>query len=532
MQALKQVAFAVGLTVAGAMGASALAADPIDARKLFMDNCAGCHQAGRVGTRFAPALKKERLAALSNNAVSAMIMTGIPGTLMPPWANKLSEAEIGALATLVRTNSAEDLEWTMEDAKKTLTVLVDEKTLPAEPTYKGDVMDLMAVMQRGRHAQEPESRVVFFDGATNVKVGEVPTRRAPHIMRYHPTNPRWAYVKTDTSEIYKIDLYSMQAVRSVKTALSGPFMAVSWDGKWIAAGSLVPGAVLILDADTLEPVKQIKLSGTDPAGKETTTYSSSVTASAVGNQFTVAARTLGEVWLIEPNKPDMPVTKVSVRDAGENSAWLYDAFTSEDHRYLYVADRAPNDKIKVVDLLEKKYLGSMPAGCNPHIGSGAMLKTDSADLYFSPNAAGCPKGAVVTVWDGKKTELVKQIPVGGSGGVSVAIHPNAPYIVVDARQKGGGHLELIDKKTLEVVKKVEVGGATGYPEYTRDGRYLYVGAGYWGDHLRIYDAKTFEMVAEHRMPAPAGTFAHARVLWGGLKGASERPLGTAFANLP
>ncbi len=530
MQALKQAALAVGLTVAGLMGTSTLAADTVDARKLFMDNCAGCHQAGRVGSRFAPALKKERLAALSNNAVSTMIMTGIPGTLMPPWVNKLSEAEIGALATLVRSNSAEDLEWSIEDAKKSVTVLVDEKTLPAAPSYKADVMDLMAVMQRGRHAQEPESRVVFFDGATNTKVGEVLTRRAPHIFRYHPTNPRWAYVRTDTSEIYKIDLYSMQAVRSVKTALSGPFMAVSWDGKWIAAGSLVPGAVMILDADTLEPVKQIKLSGTDPAGKETTSYSASVSASAVGNQFMVAARTLGEVWIIDPNKPDIPVTKVSVRDAGENSAWLYDGFTSEDHRYLYITDRAPNDKIKIVDLLEKKYVGSLSAGCNPHIGSGAMLKTDDAELYFSPNAAGCPKGSVVTVWDGKKRELVKQIKVGGSGGVSVAIHPNAPYIVVDARQKGGGHLELIDKKTLEVVKTVEAGGATGYPEYTRDGRYLYVGAGYWGDHLRIYDAKTFAMVAEYRMPAPAGTFAHARVLWGGVKGGSEHPLG-AFAKL-
>jgi len=526
MSFLKQVVLGVSLSLVGVVAASA--ADPIDARKLFMDNCAGCHQAGRVGTRFAPSLKKERLAALSNNAVSAMIMTGIPGTLMPPWVNKLSEDEISALATLIRTNSPDELDWSLEDAKKTVNVLVDEKTLPAVPKYKADVLDLMAVMQRGRHAQEPESRVVFFDGKTNERVGEVPTRRAPHIFRYHPTNPRWAYVNTDTSEIYKIDLYTMQAVRSVKAALSGPWMAVSWDGKWLAAGSITPGAVMILNAETLEPVKQIKLTGMDPSGKDGTSYSASVNSTSVGNQFIVAARTLGEVWLIDPNKPDMPVTKVSTKDAGETTAWLYDSMVSEDHRYLYIADRAPNDKIKIIDLLEKKYVGSLPAGCNPHLGSGAMLKTKDADLYLSPNASGCSKGPMVTVWDGKKAQLVKQIKVDGSGGVSIAIHPDAPYIVVDARKKGGGHLTLIDKNTLEVVKKVEVGGATGYPEYTRDGRYLYVGAGYWGDHIRIYDSKTFELVKEDRMPAPAGTFAHARVLWGGVKGAQERPLGTAF----
>jgi len=519
----------IALSFAGAIGAHADA--PLDARKLFMDNCAGCHQAGRVGTRFAPPLTKVQLGALSNAAVSTMIMTGITGTLMPPWAGKLSQDQIGALATLVRTEDADRLDWSLDEAKKSTKVLVDEKTLPAAPTYKADVMNLMGVMQRGRHAQEPESRVVFFDGATNERVAEVLVRRAPHILRYHPTNPRWAYVKTDTSEIYKIDLYSMQAVRSVKTALSGPFMAISWDGKWIAAGSLVPGAVMILNADTLEPVKQIKLTDVDSAGKGTDSYSASVTSSAVGgNVFTVAARTLGEVWIIEPNKPDMPVTKVSVRESGETAWWLYDGFTSEDQRYLYVTDRAPNNKIKIVDLLEKKYAGSLPGGCNPHIGSGAMLKTNKGNLYFSPNAANCSKGPMVTVWD-DKGKLVKEIKVGGIGSVGIASHPDAPYIVVDARASRDGHIELIDKNTLEVVRKVDVGGTTGYPEYTRDGRFLYVGAGYMGDHLRIYDSKTFEMVAEPRVIAPAGTFAHARVLWGGVKGAPERPLGTPFDKL-
>ena len=79
MSVLKKSVLAMCLTFAG-IGICA-AADKIDARTLFEDNCAGCHQAGRVGSRFAPALVKERLGALSNNAVSAMIMSGIPGTL-------------------------------------------------------------------------------------------------------------------------------------------------------------------------------------------------------------------------------------------------------------------------------------------------------------------------------------------------------------------------------------------------------------------------------------------------------------------
>jgi nitrite reductase (NO-forming) / hydroxylamine reductase len=38
-----------------------------------------------------------------------------------------------------------------------------------------DLDDLMAVMARGRFAAGDEAKVVFFDGSTNKKVGEVPT---------------------------------------------------------------------------------------------------------------------------------------------------------------------------------------------------------------------------------------------------------------------------------------------------------------------------------------------------------------------
>ncbi|WP_168734289.1 nitrite reductase [Pseudothauera nasutitermitis] len=529
-----------GFVLAGVAAVSlspVLAQEAIDARQLYADNCAGCHQGGRVGALLFPPLTKERLGALSNNSVSAMIMTGIPGTLMPPWVGKLSADEITALATLIRTNSADQLDWTLEQAKNSLKVLVDEKSLPAAPTYKdkADVMDLMAVMQRGRHAQEPESRVVFYDGATNTRVGEIPVRRAPHILRYHPTNPRWAYVKTDTAEIYKIDLYSMQAVRSIETALSGPFFDLSWDGKWIAAGSIVPGKIMILDADTLEPVKQIKVASKDAEGKDVEGFASTVRASSVGgNVFAVAARTLGEVWVVEPNKPGTPVTQISVKDPGETSWYLYDSYTSQNQRYMYLTDMLPNNKIKVIDLVEKKYLGSIPSGCIPHVGSGSVLETKRGTLYFSPHQGSpkdCSGGSGITVWN-EKGEFVKDIPIGGTTTMQMASNPNAPYLVVDARQKDGGELKFIDKETLEVVKTVKVGGTTGYPEYTRDGRYVYVAAGYMGDHLRIYDARTFEMVAEDRVIAPGGTFAHARVLWGGVKGAPERPLGTAFDKLP
>lgn len=535
-----------GLTALGAIS-PVQAEETLDARHLYAENCSGCHQAGRVGNRFIPPLVKERLGDLTNDTVAMMIKTGIAHTIMPPWAGRLSDEQINALSTLIRTESADTLDWTLEDSKASLTVLVDEKMLPDKPIYSADPLDLMAVMQRGRHAQAPESRVVFFDGATNKKVGEVPTARAPHMFRYHTTNPRWAYVRTDVGELYKIDLYTMQAVRRVKTGQSGPFFDITWDGKWIAAASIVPGEITILNADTLEPVKQIKIEGYNPTGGQLRggpvggSYASIVKSLAAnGHIFAVAARFTGEIWLIEPNKPGMPVTRLNTKLPTDvtQATYLYDGFTSEDLRYVFVSDRKPNNKMIVVDGEKMDIVSQFPAGCSPLVGSGSVLfRKNGSKLYLGSNGGyiantdgDCTekegKDYVVTVFD-EKFKIFKEIKVPG-GSSSIAIHPNAPYIAV------GGNADkdmfFIDKETLEHVKTVEVGYDTNYPEYTRDGKYLYTNSSSGGDRLKIYDSKTLKLVAEHRIASPAGIFAHARVLWA-AKGAKEKPIG-AFANYP
>lgn len=501
----------------GAVAGPVWAADPpeIDARKLFLENCATCHGADRGGY-IAPALNKDTQGAISEMAIRGMIMTGVPDTLMPPWAGKLSDEQIRSLATLIKTQPKDTLEWNLEDVRKSLQVLVDEKTLPAKPTYDADVMDLMAVTARGRYANGPESKLVFLDGKTNKVVAEVPTGNAPHIVDYHPTNPRWAYLKTDNSTVLKIDLYSMKVVRKVRTGLSGPSLAVSADGKWLMTGAFVPGAVVILNADTMEPVKYIKLEGTDYDGKFVQSASGMVIGSPVGNVFAIAVKQAGQVWVVDPNAPGMPITKIE-----KVGRFLHDSFLSRDGRHVMIADYKSN-KVAVIDLKEKKHVKDIPVGCQPHVGSGAITKVGDRELAFGTNIGKCDLGDLVTVWDMKDFSVVKQVKVAGATE-SPAAHPDAPYIAVDivSQDRRARYIDLIDKNTLEVTKRLDAGGHSYFPEYTRDGRFLYVSAGYTGDRLKIYDSKTLELVAEHPMQSPAGIFAHARTLWL-TKGLPER----------
>ena len=439
-------------------------------------------------------------------------MTGIPDTLMPPFVGRLSDEEIRALSRLIKRNSASDLKWGLEQIRASVEVLVDESKLPSKPDYEIDtVYDLMAVMARGRYGRgdgDNNARTVFLDGKRNKVVGEIATPVAPHIMDFSPVAERWAWLKSDDGMVYKIDLYTLQIVRKAKAGLTGPGIAVSNDGKWLAISSFVPKAVAILNAETLEPAKYLELEGEDPDGKFVKSAGGPVIGSRINNKFALTLRQAGQIWIIDPDKPGMPVTKLT-----KVGRMLHDTFLAPDGRHSMVASYDDN-KIIAIDLKEDKVVRDIPAGCQPHLGAGSVTEIKGRFLAFGTNSGTCKKGSVVTVWDTKDFSVVKQIAVAGATE-SPAAHPNAPYVAVDIidKDKRAAWIQFIDKETLEVVKTLDVGGHSFFPNYNRTGDYLYVSSGYWGDRLKIYDSKTLKLVAEHKMESPSGIFSRARTRW-------------------
>lgn len=439
------------VTLTGVSSAiSAMTAEEIKrADALYQANCAVCHSASRGGY-VGPALHKDRLVQ-SEAALRGTIMTGIPDTLMPPFHSRLPDADIHLLAEYIHSQPVSKPEWSMKQAQDSLEVLIDEKTLPSKPTYKIDsVYDLMVVMARGRYGRgmgSDNAKTVFLDGKTNQVVGEIATPIAPHIMDFSPVNERWAWLKSDDGYVYKIDLYSLKVVRKIKTGLTGPGIAVSNDGKWLAASSFVPNLVMILKADTLEPVKHLRLEGTDPDGKFIQSAGGPVIGSRINNKFALTLRQAGQIWIVDPDREGMPVTKLE--KVGRK---LHDTFLTPDGRYSMVASYDDN-KIVAIDLKEDKVVRDIPAGCQPHVGSGAVTPIGGRMLAFGTNIGKCDKGDVVTVWDTKDFSVVKNIRVAGPTE-SPAAHPDAPYVAVDivSKDKRASQIQLIDKQKLEVVR--------------------------------------------------------------------------------
>jgi nitrite reductase (NO-forming)/hydroxylamine reductase len=503
------------------LSAAVAAQDLARAERVFEQHCAVCHGADRGGY-IAPALNRDDT-KLTHAQVMGKITGGAPPTLMPAhpsWGRTaLSAADRELLATLITTQSATTPTWGIEDVRRSLQVLVaDEAKLPAAPQFRIDHLDdLMAVMSRGRMAAGPEAKVLFFDGRTHRKVGAVATGHAPHLMDFHPTEPRWAYVRDDMGWVHKIDLYSMRSTRKVRAGLNGTSLAVSRDGRFVAAGSYVPHTMVILDAATLEPVRLFELAGADLDGKMVQSDAGMIMATPFANVFVVALEQSGQVWIVDLDKPDMPVAKIA--GVGRH---LHDGFLSPDGRLLVVASY--DDHLNaVVDLAEARIVRKIPAGCKPHLGSGAVIRSKGRLLGIGTNIGedDC-KSFEVTVFDMDSFEVVKRIPVIGPTE-SPAAHPDAPYVIVDIVGKGpnAAKLQFIDKETLEVVRTIEVAGTLGhshFPEYTARGDYFYVSARYRGDRstgapggqLAIFDSRTLRQVKSIPVDVPAGVFSRVR----------------------
>ncbi|MDD5578677.1 MAG: cytochrome D1 domain-containing protein [Methylobacter sp.] len=488
------------------LSAQATPADPDKMHQLYEGNCASCHGSD-YGGFLAPALNSTTLKDRSPTALRSIIMTGSFDTLMPPFYGRLSDDDIrGLVKHLQSTPKLDNPAWTIDDIKASLKVYVaDESKLPPKPVYDIDSIDnIIGVAARGKYGRGSGSKAVFINSTTHQKIGEIPTGTAAHIIDYNPANPRWAYVKNDTAEIFKVDLYSMQAVRSVKTGFNGPGLGVSRDGKYLMAGSYVPHNAVILNADTLEPLKTFELEGIDPDGKMVSSDSGMVIGTPFADIFAIALENAGQVWVVDL-KDDFPVTKIT--DVGRH---LHDAFLTHRGSKLMVASY-DDSIVTAIDLKDRKIIKKLGAGCVPHVGGGSAVKVDGRTLGFGTNFGDCDK-TVVSVWDLDKMEVVKQVPVDG-GTESPAAHANAPYVAVDiiSKDRRARTIQLIDKKTLEVVKTLDVGGHAYFPEYSADGKFLYVSAGYSGDEVVVFDSVSLQRIASIGMESPAGLFSHGRV---------------------
>ncbi|NPA06747.1 MAG: c-type cytochrome [Chloroflexi bacterium] len=68
--------------------------DPTRGATLYAQHCAVCHGPQGEGTNVAPALRTERVQAMTPEELYTILASGIPGTAMPGWLGPLDEAAL------------------------------------------------------------------------------------------------------------------------------------------------------------------------------------------------------------------------------------------------------------------------------------------------------------------------------------------------------------------------------------------------------------------------------------------------------
>jgi len=467
----------------------------------YANNCAGCHGSNREGGT-GPALIPERLTA-HDEYYFKVTKEGRPGTAMPGWAVAgLTDEEIWALVGLLRSPvGAEEIQWGIDRIAASREVLMEESTLPPEPTHEGNLNNLTLVTEREARS------IAVIDGDTHRLLGHIEASYRAHGYAFDPTNDRWVYNVGRDGWVFKIDLYTLQAVAKVRVGLDSRGIAIADTGEYIIVGNYIPNSAVVFRADTLEPVKVIETEGNDPQGQfvqSRVCIVSDVSPDLVGPYFIIALKEAGQLWRIDYSDPNFPIHKVE--GAGNI---LHDGFLSPDNSRFYVASQQ-DDWMAVVDVVNWELVEKIPTGAKPHPGSGATWEAEDGTLYGATVHAGEGK---ITIWDLSTDQIAGTIVTAGPG-LFIRASDHSPYVWADSLfASPSNRIYVFDKNPpFELVRITEEGIQTLHPEFTADGKFVHV-SDWQGNVVRVYHAQTLEKVAEiEGITTPTGTFNTSRRL--------------------
>lgn len=324
-------------------------------------------------------------------------------------------------------------------------------------------------------------------------------------VKFSP-DARYAYVIARDASVSKIDLLKLKLIKKVKAGLDSVGGVMTQDGKYIALSNYVPGEVRILDADTLETIKQIPAVREYEDGKKIQSRVVGI-LDAPGNLLIFSLMDADGVWVVDAGKKDFPVIK-KFWDAGKTP---YDALVTPDGRY-YLVGFLNSNWMGILDTWELKEVrniltqkdeqaaSDVPLWKIPHLKGWAI----AGDTAILPAL----KKEWALVYNSKTWEWIKNVPLEGTALYTVS-GPDGRYIWVDLVGKNGDLIQVIDLKTLEVIKTLNPGKGATHPQFTPKGNNVYVSL-MDDNKVVVYDAATFEKIKEFPAKRPSGIFSTER----------------------
>ena len=475
--------------------------------EFYLDTCGGCHGAFREGT-LGPALIPQRLTP-DVTFLFNVIKNGRPGTSMDPFGGEpfIEDKEILALVDFILSEPGDEaFVWGMKEIQESVEFLVDIDSLPDEPTHIGNIDNLFLVTERENRS------IVVFDGDTNTQLGRIEATYRAHGYTFDYSNPRWAYNLGRDGWLLKIDLFTLQAVAKTRIGIDSRAIALSDDGRYVIGGNYIPNTAVILDTETMQPVKIIEAEGVDPNGEFVKSRVGGInqTRSDIGGPyFLLNLKDAGQVWRVDYSNPDFPVEKLA--DVGEI---LHESFLTPDQTTYYVTSQE-SDWMAAIDVQSLTLIAKIPTGEKPHPGPGAVWTADDGVQYAATIHVA---DSAVFIWRTDTNEEVAKLPTVGPG-LFIGTNDHTPYLWADAifSPNAANTIYAIDKNPPFDLVEIVIPDAIRllHPEPSADGKYIYVSdwptpeqqAEYGLGRVYVLDGTTFEVVKVFEdVVTPTGIF--------------------------
>jgi mono/diheme cytochrome c family protein/DNA-binding beta-propeller fold protein YncE len=473
---------AVALLVLSALPASA----ETDAAKIYAETCAVCHGEARTGGQ-GPALLPVSLGRIRKADVVATIRDGRAATQMEGFGAKLSGEAIEALAAYVLTEPKVQPSWSLDDVRASRETHPDP--VVTKPIWNADPMNLTVVVEAGDH------HVTLLDGDTFEPITRFPSRYALHGGPKFTSDGRYVFFGSRDGWITKYDLWTLTVVAEVRAGLNMRNIALSSDGRFVAAANYLPSTLVILKADDLTPVTALDVKD----DKGTPSRVSAVYQAPQRKSFVAALKDVGEVWEIatDGETPSFAPRRIAVSEP------IDDFFFDQGYRHLLGASR-DEAKAVVVRLEDGATVATLPLPGMPHLGSGISFLRDGRRVIAAPHL----KEGKISIIDTETWTVTATIATSGPG-FFLRSHEKTPWIWADAMmgpKKDG--MQIIDKRTLEVKRVLvpEPGKIAAHTEFDRSGRHAFVSVWDVDGALVVYDTETFEPVKRIPMKKPVGKY--------------------------
>ena len=401
------------------------------ATQLYFERCAGCHGVLRKGATGKP-LTPDITRGKGTDYLKALITYGSPAG-MPNWGTSgdLTEGEIDIMARFLQQEPPAPPEFGMPEMKATWKVLVAPEDRPAEPQHDRDIDNFFSVTLRDA------GEVAIIDGDSKEIVTRLDTGYAVHISRVSASG-RYIFTIGRDALINMVDLYMdpPATVAQIKVGLEARSVETSkykgYEDKYAIAGAYWPPQYVIMDGDTLEPLKIVSTRGmtVDTQEYHPEPRVAAIVASHEHPDFIVNVKETGHILMVDYSD----IENIAVTDIGA-AKFLHDGGWDRSKRYFLTAANQ-SDKIAVVDSRERKLVALPDVTKTPHPGRGANLDDPEHGPVWVTSALGNanvtflgtdPEGHPDKAW-----KTVRIIDGMGGGSLFVKSHPDSSNLWVDA----------------------------------------------------------------------------------------------------